>query len=192
MAARRICRNATPVLLVALLLIPATMSAAKSAPSAAALLHISSHSTRPTEIYGLNSDGTPRLELCDLATRRCVLPFIAFDAFTGDATGEDVNVGSLKADLATLVGDGVSLSTFTGTVQGCPSPGTATLRWIVKFGVQPGRNAATFTVVEGSGTGGLEGLVGDGDAIAGLHPDSTVTGEITAHLTCRTRRATDT
>jgi hypothetical protein len=106
----------------------------------------------------------------DPATGRCAIPFYETDNITGDLVGQQQESGGL-AVTPTFIGQAVGLGTYSGTVKGCPGPGTALFRYVITMGVngQSGHNQGTVDVVPGSGTGGLSTLKGHG------HVDATVT-----------------
>ena len=81
--------------------------------------------------------------------------------------------GGLSATIPDIVGWAFSVATYSGTVKGCPGPGTAVFRYAFKMGATPGiaeatpgHNYGTVEVVPGSGTGGLATLKGHGTDVA--------------------------
>ena len=158
---------------------PATAEAARARSA------FSSATAKPTELFGLGATGAPRPELCEAASAECLVPFVGYDQFTGAIEGAQVNAGSLSFNFATGTGWAVSLAHFTGSVRGCPGAGTATIRYEVRLGAQPGKNVGTFTIVKRSGTAGLAGLSGTGSLTATPNPaDGTVPAEGVVDLRC--------
>lgn len=143
--------------------------------------------TRPTQFLGLGPDGLPPAELCEPTTGECLVGFIGYGRMTGAFEGNAVNVGSVSVNFTTGTGWATSLAHFTGTVQGCPGTGTATIRYEARLGAEPGKNIGTLTVVKGSGTGGLKGLTGTGSFVASPQPDGAVPSTGTARLRCGKR-----
>ena len=161
---------------------PATAEAARARST------FSSTTAKPTELFGLGSTGAPRPELCEAASAECLVPFLGYDQLTGAMEGTQVNAGSLSFNFATGTGWAVSLAHFTGSVRGCPGVGTATIRYEVRLGAQPGKNVGTFTVVKGSGRAGLSGLSGTGSLTATPNPaDWTVPAEGLVDVRCGDR-----
>src|SRR5262249_48949306 len=113
------------------------------------------------EVYDLTSAGCTH---ADPTTHRCAIPFYETDIFTGDLVGQQQNAGALSVTIPALVGQAVTIATYSGTVKGCPGPGTAMFRNVSTIGVhgQTGHNQGTVEVVPGSGTGGLSTLQGHG------------------------------
>jgi hypothetical protein len=134
-------------------------------------------------------DVDPQTGACthqDPTTGRCSIPFFEIDNLTGDIAGHQQQSGGLSVTPAS-VGQAVSLATFTGTVKGCPEPGTAMFRSVTAIGVKAKdgsvHNVGTVEVVPGSGTGGLSNLEGHGDTYSTLTANGPVsTGR--EHLTC--------
>jgi hypothetical protein len=159
---------------------PAVAAASSNGGDSRPALHATSFST-PAQLFGLGPSGCTNL---NPDTGRCLIAFFQHDTLSGDIVGQNVNAGSLSVQLPALTGDAVSLSTFRGTVRGCPGPGTATLRFVVRLGARPGHNIGTVEVVEGAGSGGLATLEGRGHVDATPHPDGTVTGSTEFNLRC--------
>lgn len=149
-------------------------------------LQFNAATSQPTELDLLPTG--PRPELCDSASGRCLVNFVGYDRFEGALQGTQVNAGSLSLDFSTGIGDAVSLATFTGTIQGCPGPGTVTLRYTVAMGARPGQNVGTFDVVKDSGTGGLAAAQGQGTIVATPDPATgSVTSVGTLKVNCKHR-----
>lgn len=113
------------------------------------------------EVYDLGSTGCTHQ---DPTTGRCALPFYETDTFTGDLVGQQQEAGGLSLTVPAFIGRAVGIGTYSGTVKGCPGPGTALFRYVFTLGVngQSGHNQGTVDVVPGSGTGGLSRLHGHG------------------------------
>jgi hypothetical protein len=144
------------------------------------LLHATSFSA-PAQLFGLGPSGCTNL---NPDTGRCLLDFFQQDTISGDIVGQDTDAGSLSVQLPAFTGDGVSQTTFRGTVRGCPGPGTVVTRLVTRLGVDPGHNIATAEVVSGSGSGGLATLEGSGHTDVTVHPDGTATGISEFDLHC--------
>jgi Protein of unknown function (DUF3224) len=127
----------------------------------------------PAQLFGLGPSGCTNL---NPDTGRCLLDFFQQDTISGDIVGQDTDAGSLSVQLPAFTGDAVSLTTFRGTVRGCPGPGTVVTRLITRLGIEPGQNIATTEVVPDSGSGGLATLEGTGQTDVTVHPDGTATG----------------
>jgi len=98
---------------------------------------------------------------------------------TGDAEGVVVSVGA-GAPLADGGFGGTGYALFTGTLAVCD--GTGTLAWTDQV-VQTadGRVETTWRIVPGSGTGGLEGVSGEGSgAVAESQVASDGSGQVVA------------
>ena len=161
---------------------PATAEAARARSA------FSSTTAKPTEFFGLGATGAPRPEFCEASSAECLVPFIGYDQLTGAIEGAQVNAGSLSFNFANGTGWAVSLAHFTGSVRGCSGAGTATIRYEVRLGAQPGKNVGTFTIVKGSGKAGLSGLFGTGSLTATPNPaDGTVPAEGVVDLRCGDR-----
>ena len=152
---------------------------ASGSPTRGRQLAFASATAEPVELFG------PDPELCNSATGRCLVPYAATEAVTGDIVGVAVSAGTLSIDPTTGIGDATSLTEIRGIVEGCPAHGTALLRFIARLGVSPATNEGTFIVLSGRGTGGLTTLRGSGSFTATVNPDQTVTGNFNAHLSCR-------
>jgi len=122
----------------------------------------------------------------DPTTDRCAIPFYATDNFTGDLVGQQQESGGLSVT-PTFIGQQVGLATYSGTVKGCPGPGTALFRSVYTLGVngESGSNRGTVDVVPGSGTGGLSTLHGHGVVKATVASGSVVTAELDFSCTNR-------
>jgi hypothetical protein len=125
-------------------------------------LHAST-TTSASELYDINLT-TGACTHQDPATGRCAIPFYETDNFTGDLVGQQQESGGLSVTVPAVVGQAIGVATYSGTVKGCPGPGTASLRYVFTMGVngQTGHNQGTVEVVPGSGTGGLAKLSGHG------------------------------
>jgi hypothetical protein len=143
-------------------------------------LHATS-SSDPPQLLGLGPSGCTHV---NPDTGRCLVDFFQHDTFSGDVNGQQDNAGSLSVQPATVTGDAVSLGSFRGTVRGCPGPGTATFRWLVRLGAKPGHNIGTSHVVAGAGSGGLATLEGSARVDATPNPDGTITAIDEFNLHC--------
>jgi hypothetical protein len=151
---------------------PALAGAAGEDPSN--VLH-ASVTNAALEVYDLD----PQTGACthqDPTTGRCAIPFYATDNFAGDLVGQQQESGGLSVT-PTFIGHEVGLATYSGTVKGCPGPGTALFQYVYTVGVngQPGNNHGTINVVPGSGTGGLSMLKGNGVVDVTTTTNGTIT-----------------
>jgi hypothetical protein len=147
-------------------------------------LHASTTHTS-LEVYDVDF-GTGTCTHQDSATGRCAIPFYETDNFTGDLVGQQQNAGGLSVTIPAVVGQAMSIATYSGTVKGCPGPGTALFRYVFTMGVngQSGHNQGTVEVVPGSGTGGLSTLKGHGDLDAVPSPNGSVASTARLDFTC--------
>jgi hypothetical protein len=118
--------------------------------------------------------------VCDQSS--CVIPFSILGTASGDLTGTSVQAGS-----AVQFADGTlyanSTFVFRGTVMPCGS-GTVTMRstGFNRAGVTSGE----IVIVEGSGTGDLAGLEGQGTVVNG-QADPSGSGVATGTIELRVR-----
>jgi hypothetical protein len=149
-------------------------------------LHAST-TTTGTEIYGLDLS-TGACTHQDRATGRCAITVYETDIFTGDLVGQEQNAVALSVTIPAFIGQGVTLATYSGTVKGCPGPGTALFRNVSTIGVngETGHNRGTVEVVPGSGTGGLSTLHGHGVDDAVQTPNGVV-GTERLDFSCHSR-----
>ena len=155
-----------------------------SASGASADAHTESHHHRQQYSVAPNHPTAILGQECTADGHLCALPFFGYDTYTGDINGNQVNAGAVVVDPTTFKGPAVSLANFTGTISGCPGPGSAILRYTAELGVTPGHNAGNFEVVANTGTAGLAGLHGHGTFLATVHTDGTITSTGHADLTC--------
>ena len=120
------------------------------------------------------------------ATGRCAIAFYGTNEVTGDLVGEEQNAGGLSVT-PLFIGEATSLSTFAGTVKGCPGPGTAMFRYDTTMGVdgESGHNHGSVEVVPGSGTGGLATLNGTGEVDARPSSTGQIVGTDRLDFSCR-------
>jgi hypothetical protein len=138
------------------------------------LLHAST-TTSGQEIYDIDLS-TGACTHQDQATGRCAIPLYETDHFTGDLVGQEQETVGLSVTIPAIVGQATGIATYSGTVKGCPGPGTALFRYEFTMGVdgQTGHNRGTVDVVPGSGTGGLSTLRGHGVDDAHQTPSGVV------------------
>ncbi len=118
----------------------------------------------------------------------CVFTAIQPGRFTGDLTGNLAAAVAVTANGAAgnLVGGGITA--YSGTVRGCPGPGTVaviTTRIDVVRGVA---DTSEVLFVPESATGGLAGLHGRGTS---TFDPATGTGALSADITCTDPDHTD-
>jgi hypothetical protein len=177
---RRIFLIASALAVAAGSVTPSLPAGASNSEEGRKVLHGTVSST-PAQLLGRGPSGCVDL---NPDTGRCLLAFSQEDTYSGDMVGQDTDAGSLSLQLSTLSGDVVALATFRGTVRGCPSPGTATLRVVGRIGVTPGRDIGTVEVIDGAGSGGLARLQGSGQFESTVHADGTVTGTEDLIVSC--------
>jgi hypothetical protein len=122
----------------------------------------------------------------DSATGRCAIPLYETDNFTDDLVGQQQEAVGASVTVPQFIGQAVGIATYSGTVKGCPGPGTALFRYVATLGVngQSGLNHGTVDFVPGSGTGGLSTLKGHGEFDAHATA-SGVVSTATLYFSCK-------
>ena len=138
----------------------------------------------PTEAYDITAAGCTHQ---DPTTKLCAIPVYETNNYTGDLVGQDQIAGAILATVPDFVGQAVTVAIYSGTVKGCPGPGTAIFRTVDALGPKtPGINQGTIEVVPGSGTGGLSKLGGHGSLTADARSGS-VTSTLRLDFSCTNR-----
>lgn len=88
----------------------------------------------------------------------CLLPFNDFVFVDGDLSGSSIGSGTVSF-LSPGKGYAVRFGYFTGTLKGCPGPGTAMAVTVSRIDA-PNPTTGNVMFLEGSGTGGLSGISG--------------------------------
>jgi Protein of unknown function (DUF3224) len=120
--------------------------------------HDRTHRVRAT-FEATSGAPVPSAPTCD-PDGNCVIPYtIAEATYTGDMRGSSTTSGVLVVDAATGYTTGTSYQLFTGEITGCGT-GTVVIA-LPEFESLPGEPIiATGSIVDGSGTGGLDRVSG--------------------------------
>ena len=117
--------------------------------------------------------------VCSPATS-CVVPFSLLGSSTGDFEGQSAQTGGgARLPDGSLYAN--STFVFTGSIRGCGA-GTVVMR-STGFN-RGGETSGTIEIIEGSGTGDLEGLRGDGDVTSGEAGPDGSNGTVAMRVRC--------
>ena len=120
--------------------------------------------------------GTP---VCSPATS-CVVPFSLLGSSTGDFEGSGPQTGGgARLPDGSLYANGTLM--FTGTVRGC---GTGTVVMRSTGFNRGGETSGTIEIIEGSGTGDLAGLTGEGTVTSGEAGADGSSGSVAMRVRC--------